>query len=142
MELVPGQTLAEVLVGAISISRALTIISQITEALSAAHQKGIIHRDVKPANIIIQGDFPKLIDFGLAKELSVGPPGSAVTAARPNPISTPGEVVGTTAFTCRPNRRVGSRSLDVRTDLFLGAVVYPDGDGPADCRRIDAGSHL
>ena len=69
LELVDGPTLADrIAQGSISLEDALTIGRQIAEALEAAHEKGIIHRDVKPANIKIAGDGTvKVLDFGLAK---------------------------------------------------------------------------
>src|SRR5262245_66208007 len=68
IELVPGETLAEVIQrGPTSIDEAMPIARQIVEALDAAHEKGIIHRDLKPANIKVTPDGQvKVLDFGLA----------------------------------------------------------------------------
>jgi serine/threonine-protein kinase len=69
MELVEGETLAERIArGPIAIGEALTIARQIADALDTAHEKGIVHRDVKPANVQITPDgMVKVLDFGLAK---------------------------------------------------------------------------
>src|SRR6201984_1612381 len=69
MELVPGETLAErVKVGPLPIEEALTIAKQIAEALEAAHEKGIIHRELKPANVKVTPEGKvKVLDFGIAK---------------------------------------------------------------------------
>src|SRR5262249_3816893 len=76
LELVEGDTLAEVVpTGKIPIGDALAIARQITEALEAAHEKGVTHRDLKPANIKITPDGSiKVLDFGLAKvrDISAG----------------------------------------------------------------------
>ena len=69
MELVEGETLAErIKQGAIPLDEALAIAKQIADALEAAHEKGIMHRDLKPGNIMIKPDGAvKVLDFGLAK---------------------------------------------------------------------------
>ena len=75
MELVEGETLAERIArGAIPVGEALKISHQIMEALEAAHEKGIIHRDFKPANIKITPEGKvKVLDFGLAKAMDAAP---------------------------------------------------------------------
>src|SRR5207302_9809574 len=73
MEYMDGSSLGELIAreGALSVSRCMNIFQQVLSGLAAAHEKGIIHRDVKPSNIFISagagGDVAKLLEFGLAK---------------------------------------------------------------------------
>src|SRR5262247_3363943 len=75
MELVEGETLQERLKRArIPVEEALTIAKQIAEALEAAHEKGVIHRDLKPGNVMLTGDGKvKVLDFGLARSYEPNP---------------------------------------------------------------------
>src|SRR6185295_9920495 len=68
MEYVEGQTLRGMMNSALKLRDVLSIVAQVAEALSAAHQSGIIHRDIKPDNIMVRADgYAKVLDFGLAK---------------------------------------------------------------------------
>src|ERR671920_2415927 len=70
MELVGGQTLGDLLSGTgVSIARAVEVVRQVAEALSEAHRLGVVHRDVKPSNVVIDEEGTvKVLDFGLAKQ--------------------------------------------------------------------------
>jgi len=112
LEFVEGTTLDRyVIEEPLTIARLLELIAQIARALAYAHANGIIHRDVKPANIMItKTGIAKLSDFGIAKL-----EGTSMTIA--------GQVMGTPAF-MSPEQCTGS-SLDHRSDIFsLGAVLY------------------
>ena len=126
MELVEGETLGDRLVTKpLSLGETLELGIQIADALDAAHGHGIIHRDIKPGNILItKRGQAKLMDFGLAKQ--AGPPeagGSAMaTAIGEQPLTSPGSAIGTVAY-MSPEQAKGEE-LDSRTDLFsFGAVL-------------------
>ena len=122
MELVEGETLVERLRrGPLSVRQALGMTLQIADALDEAHGLGIIHRDIKAANLVLDDqDLVKVLDFGLAK--FTGPEadrGAAETMAQ----TSLGLVVGTVSY-MSPEQALG-RPVDTRSDLFsLGIVVY------------------
>jgi non-specific serine/threonine protein kinase len=118
MELLEGQSLAtELLGGPPPLSRLLDISIQLADALDAAHTKGIIHRDVKPANVFIsQRGQVKVLDFGLAKItqkalMAMETVGSTQDA--PAHLTSPGSTVGTSP-TCLPSRRAVKYSIPER----------------------------
>lgn len=128
MELVSGQTLGEMLSGpGISIGRAVEVARQTAEALSEAHRLGVVHRDVKPSNVVIDDDGEvKVLDFGLAKQLheestngNAGPEAQTLLTAR-----TRSDVVIGTPLYLSPEQARGAK-VDGRSDLFaLGALLY------------------
>ena len=126
MEYVEGPNLREVVrrEGALGLRRALTIARQVASALSAAHQLGIVHRDIKPDNILLSGTGPaeaaKVLDFGIAKVKEGFFGGGDHVATRT------GAVVGTPQY-ISPEQALGRRGdeLDGRADLYsLGVVLY------------------
>src|SRR5688572_5442613 len=121
MERIEGQSLKDKIGSSpLPTSRIVAIGAQIADALSAAHQKGIIHRDVKPGNVIITpDDRVKVLDFGLAKVIQDSSIPSEDTAVQ----SRTGAVAGTAAY-MSPEQALG-RKVDHRTDIFsLGVVLY------------------
>src|SRR5215213_675530 len=117
MELVEGKTLS-LLREKLSLKELLSIVAQVAEALGAAHQSGIIHRDVKPDNVMVRPDgYAKVLDFGLVKLAEVEPtPGTAAETKL-------GIAMGTLAY-MSPEQASGE-PVDHRTDIWsLGVVLY------------------
>jgi serine/threonine protein kinase len=113
MELVQGRTLAMISPSELTVHTALRYILELLEALAFAHENNVVHRDVKPANImVLPGGAIKVMDFGLSRRTSEM---SSVTNA--------GEIVGTIAY-LSPERFLG-KIADARSDLYsVGVVMY------------------
>jgi serine/threonine protein kinase/Tol biopolymer transport system component len=127
LELVEGETLAQrIKKGRLPLEEAVKLCRQIAEGLEAAHEKGVVHRDLKPGNVMIAGnDKIKILDFGLAKVLAAE---SAATAATQSPTITeamtgPGVILGTAAY-MSPEQANG-KAVDKRADIWaFGCVLY------------------
>ncbi len=124
MEYVDGQSLREKLVqGPLPLEDALPIAIEVAEALEAAHAKGIIHRDVKPANVMLtQTGHAKVMDFGVAKQLF--PTGEAESAEETiTALTSDGSAVGTLAYMSPEQLR--GQAADARSDIWaLGVTLY------------------
>ena len=114
MELVPGETLADVLrkQGRLDTNRAITIAASVADALGVAHAAGIVHRDVKPGNVMLTPDGrTKLVDLGIARSID----GESITHAS--------SILGTAGY-LSPEQARGD-PVDHRSDIYsLGCVLY------------------
>jgi serine/threonine protein kinase len=119
LEYVPGHTLTErIKRGPLKLEEALSIAQQIAEAVSTAHEKGVIHRDLKPGNIKLTPEGRvKVLDFGLAKP-SVKQDKNQSTA-----ITQPGHIMGTPAYMSPEQAR--GKPTDKRSDIWsFGCIMY------------------
>ncbi len=128
-EFLDGQTLRDKLAtGSLSRFRISEYALEIAKGLAAAHEKGVVHRDLKPDNIFVTGDDRvKVLDFGLAKQApaEIGHEGDTMTGANP---TTPGTVMGTVGY--MSPEQVRGQPLDHRSDIFsFGAVLYEMASG-------------
>jgi serine/threonine protein kinase len=113
MQFIEGSDLARILAtdGRLKPYRAIDVCRQVGDALDAAHERGLIHRDVKPANVLIEGRNAYLTDFGLTKRLG----GTQVTMA--------GDVVGTIHYVAP--EQIEGREVTARSDVYsLGCVLF------------------
>lgn len=135
MEYLDGETLADRLKrGPMPLPEAQKIAVQIASALDKAHRSGILHRDLKPGNVMLTKAGPKLLDFGLAKPLNAPAEASgmssifsataAATMTSPaNPVTAAGSVVGTVQY-MSPEQLEG-KEPDARSDIFaFGLILY------------------
>jgi serine/threonine-protein kinase len=123
LELIQGETLAQRLqAGAVPVPEALEIARQIAAALEAAHDDGIIHRDVKPANVLVtpRGGI-KVLDFGIAK--STVPGGGLEATAQATGLTVDGALMGTPPY--MSPERIRGQEADKRADIWaFGCVLY------------------
>jgi serine/threonine protein kinase len=125
MECVEGETLAKRLEkGPLPLDQVLKYGAQIADALDKAHRSGVVHRDLKPGNIMLATTGAKLLDFGLAKPAVTLATAATLTATAPNsPVTEQGTIVGT--FQYMSPEQVEGKELDGRSDIFsFGAVLY------------------
>jgi serine/threonine protein kinase len=134
MRLVDGTDLGAVLQseGPLSVARAVSMLSQVSGALDAAHARGLVHRDVKPANLLVSGEHVYLTDFGVAK---IGDAGRDLTRV--------GMFVGTIDYASP--EQIRNEPLDGRADLYALACVFyqcltgrPPFDRPTDHAVLQA----
>src|SRR6266851_5989120 len=125
MEYLEGETLAHrIKKGPLPPEQALQYAIQITDALDTAHRHGLIHRDLKPGNIMLTKTGAKLLDFGLAKmRTAEAAAGMTALPTQTTPLTGEGTILGTLQYMA-PEQLEGTEA-DARTDIFaLGAVLY------------------
>ncbi len=153
LEYLEGETLADRLrKGRLPLTEQLNIAIQIADALGAAHSAGVVHRDLKPGNVILTKSGAKLLDFGLAKPLSStvvsgnvsSAPAFTATQTLPgpspmvSPLTTQGTVIGTIQY-MSPEQLEG-KEADARSDIFaFGAMLYEMASGK---RAFDGKSQI
>ena len=117
MDYVAGGSLSDLLKrrGRLPIDEAVSIASQIASALEVAHRHGLVHRDIKPDNILFDADgTPRLADLGIAK----------FDESQQSMVTTTGMVIGTPAYMA-PEQMLNSHAIDARADIYsLGVVLY------------------
>jgi tRNA A-37 threonylcarbamoyl transferase component Bud32/tetratricopeptide (TPR) repeat protein len=118
MPFVEGESLRERLHrGVLSAKEATSVLVDVARALAAAHRKGIVHRDIKPGNILLHDRNAVVADFGVAKALTAASSDSTG-------LTTSGLAVGTPAY-MSPEQAAGDATVDARADIYaLGCVAY------------------
>ena len=126
MEYLEGDTLAARLErGPLPTAELLRVATAVADALDKAHRQGVVHRDLKPGNIVLTRSGAKLLDFGLAKERRSAVAIDSLTAlpTQAQPLTAQGTIVGT--FQYMSPEQIEGRDADARADIFaFGAVLY------------------
>jgi Tol biopolymer transport system component len=126
MELLEGETLAHRLEkGPLPVAEVLSLGTQIADALDRAHRAGVVHRDLKPGNVMLTKAGAKLMDFGLARSHASAPVAGALTESPTvsRPLTAEGTIVGT--FQYMAPEQLEGKEADARSDIWaLGCVLY------------------
>ena len=127
MELLEGQTLARRMrAGPLPVRAALEICAQVADALAAAHASGVVHRDIKPGNVMLTPDGATILDFGIAAfvDLADQPAGDLADQPAGPPESVPEDRIWGTAAYVAPERLTQRRALPASDVYALGVLLY------------------
>jgi len=123
MPFVDGLSLrARIQQGLVPIPEAVTILRDVARALAYAHGQGVVHRDIKPDNILLSGGAAVVADFGIAKALSASRTQADATGGTTQGLTQVGTSIGTPAYMA-PEQAVGDPNADHRADLYAWGVV-------------------
>jgi eukaryotic-like serine/threonine-protein kinase len=126
MELIEGESLADrIQKGPLPLEQVLRIGAQVADALDRAHTQGVVHRDLKPGNVMLAKSGAKLLDFGLARSSAESAPLQGMTEmpTQAKPLTQEGTILGT--FQYMAPEQLEGQEADPRTDIFaLGALLY------------------
>ncbi|HSQ31800.1 MAG TPA: protein kinase [Gemmatimonadaceae bacterium] len=124
MPYVPGESLRARLArdGRLPLADALSVLRDVARALSFAHEHGVVHRDVKPENVLLAGDAAVVTDFGIAKAITSATEPSPDAGRDDTTLSVVGSAIGTPAYMA-PEQAAGDPRVDHRADVYAWGVL-------------------
>ena len=110
--------------GRLPLERTVGILRDVARALAYAHERGVVHRDIKPDNVLLSGEAAVVTDFGIAKAISAARDGEGETGGATTTVTVAGMMVGTPAYAA-PEQVSGDGEIDHRADLYsFGCLAY------------------